>query len=142
MSEAPPLIFERRIGGLFPVNPAAREAVSAIYGKVTIKITKANRNQRRRALYWITAGIVADALNDVHGLNLTEAELHDITRRKLGLFDEIALPSGDMHVRYKSTADKAMAEPERAAFTDKAFRLWSRWIGVPVDVLTSEARAA
>lgn len=142
VTDEAPLFFERRLGGLFPANAAARDAVAAIEGKVTVKITRANRNQRRRALYWLVASIVTPLLNDMHGLDLTESELHDLTRKRLGMVDHVVLPSGDTIERLHSTSDGAMQEPARAAFTDKAFRLWSRWVGVPVDTLTQEAQAA
>jgi hypothetical protein len=127
---------------LSPVNPAAREAVSAIDGRCVVKITKANRNQRRRALYWIVTGIVADILNDLHGMSLTDNDLHDIIRRKLGYFTEHTLPSGEVFVKLRSTSDKAMSEPERAEFMQKAFRIFSLWTGVEVEALTQEASAA
>lgn len=140
MSDTAPLIFERRLGGLFPVNPAAREALTAVEGRCVIKITRATRNQQRRSLYWVVTGIVADVLNDMHGTTLTDQDLHDIIRRKLGLYTEVTLPSGDVHVKLRSTSDKAMAEPERAAFTDRALKVYSAWLGIPVETLTDEAR--
>lgn len=142
MSDKAPLIFAKRLGGLFPVNPAARAAVEAVQGQCVVKITRATRNQRRRAKYWIVAEIVAGLLNDAHGLTLTDDDLHDITRKKLGLVDRVTLPSGEVHERLRSTGDRAMQEPERAAYTTKAFAVWSAWVGVPVETLTSEAEAA
>ncbi len=142
MTETAPLIFTKRLGGLFPVNPAARAAVEAVEGRCVVKITRATRNQRRRSLYWIVAGIVTGLLNDMHGLTLTDNDLHDLTRKKLGLVERIALPSGEVFERLRSTSDRAMQEPERAAYTTKAFAVWSAWVGVPVDTLTNEAEAA
>jgi len=142
MAEQAPLIFAPRLGGLYPVNPAAREAMKGVAGQVTIKITRATRNQRRRSLYWVVTGIVADLLNDMHQMTLTENDLHDMIRKKLGYYDEINLPSGDVHIKLRSTSDKAMAEPERAVFTDRAFKVYSAWLGVPVDTLIEEGKAA
>ncbi len=142
MADEAPLIFAPRLGMLAPVNPAAREALKALDGQCVVKITRATRNQRRRSLYWIVTGIVAGILNDLHGLTLSDQDLHDIIRKKLGLFDELTLPSGDVHVKLRSTSDRAMAEPERAAFTTKAFETYERWTGIPVDTLTREAEAA
>lgn len=139
MSDQAPLVFERKLGMLSPVNPAAREAVEAIEGRCVVKITAARRNQRRRSLYWIVTGIVADLLNDAHGLSLTDNDLHDIIRIKLRMFDEITLPSGEVHRKLHSTSDKAMAEPERAAFTNEAFRIYSLWTGVDTETLRREA---
>ena len=141
MDEAP-LIFAAKLGGLFPVNPAAKEAMQGIDGQCVIKITRANRNQRRRSLYWIVCGIVSGLLNDLHNLTLTDNDLHDITRRKLQVFNKIELPSGEEYIKLRSTSDRAMTEPERAAYTTKAFAMWSQWIGVPVETLTREAEAA
>lgn len=142
MSNAPPLIFAKRLGGLHPVNPAAREAVQGIDGQCVVKITRANRNQRRRSLYWIVTGIVAQAMNDMHELTLTDQDMHDIIRKKLGYFTANKLPSGDIYYKLRSTSDKAMNEAERAAFTTKAFKVYSQWLGVPIETLTAEANAA
>ena len=139
-AETPPLIFTKRLGMLAPANAAASEAVAAIEGNCVVKITRANRNQARRGAYWVITGIVTAALNDMHDLTLTEQDLHDLIRDKLGLYDETILPSGDVFRKRRSTADKAMAEPERAAFMDKAFKVYSSWLGVPVDTLLREAR--
>lgn len=142
MTDEAPLIFAQRLGGLFPVNAAAKEAVKAIHGQCTVKIGKATRNQRRRSLYWVVCSIVVGLLNDLHDLTLSDQDLHDITRRKVGLYDEVTLPSGEIHIKLRSTSDRAMQEPERAAYTDKAFTMWSKWVGVPVDTLAREAEAA
>ncbi len=130
-----PLIFSRKLGMLAPANQAASEALRAIDGNVVVKITKANRNQRRRSLYWSVAAVVAKALSDMHDMVLTENDLHDLSRRKLGLFHTLVLPSGDVHYKLKSTADKHMTEPERAAYTDKAFKVWSQWLDCDLDTL-------
>ncbi|WP_016744367.1 hypothetical protein [Rhizorhabdus wittichii] len=142
MSDEAPLIFARKLGMLAPVNGAAREALKAIDGQCVVKITRANRNQRRRSLYWVVCSIVADALNDMHQMTLTDQDVHDLIRKKLGLFDSQVLPSGDVHIKLRSTSDRAMGEPERAAFTDRAFRVFSQWLGVPVETLLEEGRAA
>lgn len=139
MPEQAPLFFRPKLGMLAPANPAAVAAMKGVEGTVSVKISGGRRNQRRRGLYWIVAGLVTELLNDAHELSLTENELHDITRKKLGLFDDITLPSGDIHSRYRSTSDKAMSEADRAVFTDRAFTLWSRWTGVDVDSLRREA---
>lgn len=139
MTDTPPLIFAKRLGGLFPVNPAAHEAIKAIDGQCVVKVTRATRNQRRRSLYWIVTGIVAGVLNDMHGLTLTDEDLHKIVRKKLGYVQEIPLPSGEVYTKYRSTSDRSMTEPERAEFMNKAFAVYSQWIGVPVEDLVREA---
>jgi len=142
MNDKSPIFAKPKLGMLAPHGPAAVAAFAAIDGIVTLKISGGKRNQRRRALYWLTNAIVCQVLNDLHDLSLTEDELHDITRDKLGMFDEVVLPSGQVFKRYLSTSDRKMAEPDRAAFTDKAFSLWSNWTGVPVETLLAEAEAA
>lgn len=142
MPDTAPLYFRPRLNMLAPANAAATAAMTGVEGIVTVKISGGKRNQRRRGLFWIVAGLVTELLNDAHGLALTENELHDITRTKLGMYDEVTLPSGDIHRRLHSTADKAMSEADRTVYTDKAFALWSRWCGVPVGTLTDEAERA
>lgn len=137
-----PLIFSRKLGMLAPANQAAAEALRAIEGNVVVKITKANRNQARRALYWQVCSIVAQAINDAQGMNLTEDELHSITRKKLGLFDAVTLPSGDVFYRMHSTSDRAMNESDRARYTDRAFRVWANWLGIDPETLVREGTNA
>ena len=140
MTDKPPLIFTAKLGMLAPVNAAARAAVAACVGDVTVQIKRATKNQRRRSLYWVVAEIVTGIMNDLHGLDMTEQELHDQTRKRLGMVTPITLPSGAVIERLHSTSDAAMQEPERAAYTTKAFALWARWTGVPVETLTAEGR--
>jgi hypothetical protein len=140
MSEAPPLIFRNRLGMLAPVNAMAREAVKACDGDVIVIIKRANRNQRRRSLYWCVATVAVNVLNDLHGLDLTEAELHRETLKKLGYVTLITLPSGGVVERVDSTSDRAMQEPERAVYTNRAFAVWAKWTGVDVETLTDEGR--
>ena len=134
-----PLYFESRLGGLFPANAAAETAMRETKGRVRVKITGGMANQRRRGLYWLCAALVAPLLNQQYSLTLDEDDLHDITRDKLKLFDEIKLPSGDIHRKRKSTSNRAMNEADRAEFTDRALALWSTWVGVDVTTLKREA---
>lgn len=139
MSDNPPLIFEPHLGMLRPVNRAAQEALRETQGRVTVTMRGGRANQRRRGLYWLVAALVVPLLNDRHGMTLDEADLHDITRDKLRMYDEIALPSGDTLKKRHSTSNRAMCEADRAAFTDKALALWSTWTGVEVVTLRAEA---
>ena len=134
-----PLYFESRLGGLFPANAAAETAMRETKGRVRVKITGGMANQRRRGLYWLVAALVVPLLNERYGMTLDEDDLHDITRDKLKLYDEVTLPSGEVHRKRRSTSNRAMGEHERAEFTDKALRLWSVWTGVDVDTLRTEA---
>jgi hypothetical protein len=142
MADRAPLLFQTRLGGLFPANRAAEEAMREIKGKVRCEIKGGVANERRRGLYWSVAALVVPLLNDMHGMTLSEDDLHFITREKLGVGERITLPSGDSYFRPASTSNRAMNEAERAEFTDKALRLWSTWVGVDVSTLKHEAEAA
>jgi hypothetical protein len=126
---------------LRPVNRTAAEAMREIKGRVQVTIKGGSANQRRRGLYWSVAALVAPLLNDAHDLTLDEADLHDITRDKLRMFDEIKLPSGDVFRKRRGTNNRAMNEADRAAYTDRALALWSTWTGVDVLTLRAEAEA-
>lgn len=126
---------------LRPVNRTAAEAMREIKGRVHVTIKGGRANQRRRGLYWSVAALVVPLLNDAHGLTLDDQDLHDITRDKLRLYDEIKLPSGDVLRKRRSTSNRAMNEADRAAFTDRALALWSTWCGVDVSTLRAEAEA-
>jgi len=141
MADTPPMIFESHLGMLCPVNRTAAEAMREIKGRVQVTIKGGSANQRRRGLYWSVAALVAPLLNDAHDLTLDEADLHDITRDKLRMFDEIKLPSGDVFRKRRSTNNRAMNEADRAAYTDRALALWSTWTGVDVLTLRAEAEA-
>lgn len=137
--EKAPLYFEARLGMLKPANRAAEEALREIKGRVRVEIKGGVANQRRRGLYWVCAGIVVELLNEAHSLTLDETDLHDLTRDKLRMFDEIRLPSGDTLRKRHSTSNRAMNEAERAAFTDKALHLWATWTGVDPTMIRTEA---
>lgn len=137
-----PLIFEVHLGMLRPANRVAEEALREIRGRVRLEIKGGTANQRRRGLYWIVASMVAPILNDLHGMTLDDQDLHDITREKLRMYDEIKLPSGDVHHKLRSTSNRAMNEADRADYTNRAFDLWSRWTGIDVATLREEAAHA
>lgn len=139
MSDKAPLVFETHLGMLRPANAAAATVMQDIKGRVRVEIKGGVANQRRRGLYWSVASLVVPLLNDAHGLTLDEQDLHDITREKLRLYDEIVLPSGEAHHKLRSTSNRAMNEAERADFTTRALHLWSVWSGVDVTTLQTEA---
>lgn len=139
MSDKPPLYFETHLGMLRPANSAAEAAMREIHGRVIVEIKGGKANQKRRGLYWLVAGLVVPLLNEAHRLTLDIQDLHDITRTKLRLCDEIKLPSGEVHRKLRSTSNRAMNEADRTAFTDKALALWSTWTGVDVTTLRAEA---
>jgi hypothetical protein len=140
--DKPPLLFDAHLGMLRPANAAAQEAMREIKGRVRCEITGGRANQRRRGLYWSVASLVVPLLNQAHRLTLDEQDLHDITRDKLKLYDEMILPSGEVYRKRRSTSNRAMNEAERADFTDRALALWSTWCGVDATTLRHEAEAA
>jgi hypothetical protein len=143
MADEAPLFFERRLGGLFPACPAAEKALSAVNGRVRVKITRTQGNNKRIALYWIVLGIVAPMLSErCEGDAIDTDMLHDILKDRRGLYTTTTLPSGEVVKNYRSISFHSMTEPERAAYITWAFDTLSKWLGVPVETLTAEARAA
>jgi hypothetical protein len=138
MTDRAPLLFDVHLGMLRPGNLAAQEAMQHIKGRVRVTITGGKANQRRRGLQWVLYGIVAPILNDLHGMTLTEDDLHDIMRDKFRMYDETVLPSGDVHRKRWSTSNAAMHEGERAEYLNKCLEVWSKWCGVDVTTLRAE----
>ena len=141
MADTAPLFFERRLGGLFPACPAAEQALAAVQGRVRVKITRTQGNNKRLALYWIVLGIAAPML-DEQAPGLTDELLHNVLKDRYGLVKIVKLPSGAEIKDYNSISFHAMTEPERAKYIDWAFATLSSWLGVSVEELTKEARAA
>jgi hypothetical protein len=139
MPDAPPLLFDRRLGGLFPANPAAEKALGAVSGRVRVKLTRTQGNNKRIALYWIVLGIAAPML-DEQAPGLTDQLLHNVLKDRAGLVKIVTLPSGEQIKDYDSISFHKMTEPERAAYIDFAFRTLSSWLGVDVETLTKEAK--
>src|SRR5688572_25494710 len=141
MSDQPPLFFDKRLGGLFPACPAAEQALAAVSGRVRVKLTRTQGNNKRIALYWIVLGIAAPML-DEKAPGLTDGLLHKVLKDRAGLVRVITLPSGEQVKDYDSISFASMTEVERAAFIDWAFKTLSGWLGVTVEELTKEARDA
>jgi hypothetical protein len=141
MADEPPLFFDRRLGGLFPANPAAEQALANVNGRVRVKITRTQGNNKRIALYWIVLGLAAPMLDEV-APGLTDRLLHNVLKDRAGLVRIVTLPSGEQVKDYDSISFAKMTEPERAAFIDFAFKTVSQWLGVDVETLTKEARDA
>ena len=141
MADEIPLFFERRLGGLFPASPSAENALAAVAGKVRVKITRTQGNNKRLALYWIVLGLAAPMLDEV-APGLTDKLLHNVLKDRAGLVKIVTLPSGDKIKDYDSISFHSMTEVERAGFIDFGFKTLSSWLGVPVETLTAEARAA
>jgi hypothetical protein len=143
MSDQPPLFFERRLGGLFPACPAAEKAVQAVSGRVRVKISRSVGNNKRLSLYWIVLGLVAPMLSEqCEGDAIDDELLHQILKDRRGLYTVTTLPSGQVVKNYNSISFASMTEPERAKYIDWAFATMSKWVGVDVETLTAEARAA
>ena len=136
------MIFEVRLGGLFPANRNAEEAMKEIQGRVNVAITGGKANQRRRSLYYVLLSLVTPILNDMHGMTLTEDDTHDIMRTKLGMFDEVTLPSGETHRKLWSTSNRAMNEADRADYLNKCIEIWGKWTGIDPLTLRDEAQRA
>jgi hypothetical protein len=141
MADEAPLFFERRLGGLYPANDAAEKAVAAVSGRVRVKITRTQGNNKRIALYWIVLGIAAPMLDEV-APGLTDDLLHKVLKDRFGLVKIVKLPSGEEIKDYDSISFHTMTEVERAKFIDWAFATLSKWMGVDVETLTKEARDA
>lgn len=141
MADEAPLFFERRLGGLFPANPAAEQALSAVEGRVRVKITRTQGNNKRLALYWIVLGIAAPML-DEQAPGLTDSLLHKVLKDRAGLVKIVTLPSGEQVKDYDSIGFATMTENERANFIDFAFKTLSSWLGVSVEELVAEGKAA
>jgi hypothetical protein len=141
MSDAAPLFFERKLGGLFPACPAAEKALSAVQGRVRVKISRTRGNNKRIALYWIVLGICAPLLSEkCSGDAIDDDLLHDILKDRRGLYTTTVLPSGEIVKNYRSISFHKMDEVERAKYIDWAFETLSKWLDVPVETLTEEAR--
>lgn len=141
MSEQAPLIFERRLGGLFPASEAAEQALSSVNGRVRVKITRTSGNNKRIALYWVVLGLAAPMLDEV-APGITADLLHKVLKDRRGLVRVVTLPSGEEIKAYDSISFHTMTEPERAAFIDWSFDVLSRWLGVSVEELVKEGQAA
>jgi hypothetical protein len=139
MSDEAPLFFERRLGGLFPACPAAEKALAAVQGRVRVKITRTQGNNKRLALYWIVLGIAAPML-DEQAPGLTDELLHNVLKERYGLVKVVTLPSGEQIKDYDSVSFASMTEPERAKYIDWAFTTLSKWLGCSIEELTKEAK--
>lgn len=143
MADTPPLICEKVLGSLRPVNKAATDAFKAVNGRCVVKITKMTRNQRRRGFYWTLLDVVAEVLRDRTNTPWDAETLHDELRKTLRLFDGPALktPAGREVFKLKSTADRNMTEAERAHWTTRVVNYCEHLTGVEARTLIDEVRA-
>ena len=143
MADEAPLLFVRKLGGLFPANDTAEQAMASIaYATpVRVRITRTQGNNKRIARYWVVLGIAAPML-DEQAPGLTADLLHKVLKDRFGLVRVVKLPSGAEIKDYDSISFHTMTEVDRAKFIDWSFTTLSKWLGVSVDELTKEARAA
>ena len=141
MADKAPLYFSAHLGMLRPANAAAETAMREIKGRVRVTMTGGVANQRRRGLYWLVAALVVPLLNEQNDMTIDDDDIHDISRIKLKLYDEITLPSGEIYRKLRSTSNRSMNEADRADYTNRALALWSTWVGVDVMTLRKEAES-
>jgi hypothetical protein len=143
MADKPPLYFEKRLGGLFPVSKAAQDALEAVHGRVRVDIRQTRGNVRRNGLYWACLSIAAPMLSErIEGDALTVDLLHKILKDRAGLVRIVKLPSGQDFKDYDSISFAKMTENERAEFITWALATLSKWLGVKVDELMREGELA
>ena len=140
-SETAPLIFEKVLGTLRPVNGPAKEAMAAINGKCVVKLTRMTRNQRRRGFYWTFLDVVAEVLRDTTGTPWDAETLHDDLRERLGLGEWLISPSGRKKFKPLSTSDKSMNEVDRAHWTNRVVTYCEHFTGIEAHTLINEVRA-
>jgi len=141
MPDHPPLLFTKRLGGLFPANPAAEQAIAAIDGKVRVEFKSMRGNARRNALYWSCLSVAVPML-DEKAPGITVDLLHKVLKDRGDLVRVIELPSGEKVKDYESISFAKMTEPERAGFIDFALKTLSSWLGCDVTELKREGEAA
>ncbi len=141
MSDTAPILVKPRLGGLFPANRAAEEAMRDIDGTVRVEIKQMRGNVRRNALYWSVLGLVTPMLEE-QAPGLTVDLLHKVLKDRYGLVRIVTLPSGEQVKDYESTSFAKMIEPDRAKFIDWSLSTLSHWLGVDVTTLRREVEAA
>jgi hypothetical protein len=63
-------------------------------------------------------------------------------RIKLRMFDEVKLPSGDVHRKLWSTSNRAMNEADRAEYLNRCLAIWATWTGIDPLTLRNEGQLA
>lgn len=138
MADAPPLIFQKRMGALFCSNPAAQQAVAALSDgdTVRVKITRSRGNNRRLALYWVVLNIAAPMLSErCRGDALDVRMLHRVLKDRRGLYKQTILPSGEVVKDHESIGFAQMTEPDRSAYVNWSFETIAKWLGVSIEEL-------
>jgi hypothetical protein len=143
VADTAPLYFTPRLGGLFPANPVAEQAMKALEpgSRVRIELKSTRGNVRRNALYWSCLSVAVPML-DEKAPGLTVDLLHKVLKDRAGLVRIVTLPSGEQVKDYDSISFAKMTEPERAGFIDWALNTVSGWLGCDVTELRREGEAA
>lgn len=138
------MIFARSLGSLRPANPSAEAAVHALAqgARIEVKFSKAGYNLKRLGFYWVMLAVAAEHLQAATEGPLDARKLHKILKRKLDLGITTTLPSGEKFFDEDSISVAAMSEPERAEWVDRVSSVLASWLGVPIETLMDEARAA
>jgi hypothetical protein len=138
------MIFARALGSLRPVNIQAQQAVHSIEqgARVVVKFSKGGYNLRRLGFYWVMLGVAAEQLSTMTDGPLDAEMLHRILKRKLELGTWTTLPSGERFFDEESISVATMSEPDRAAWVERVSAVLASWLGVPIETLMDEARAA
>ena len=139
--EAPPILFKRHPGGLYPASAYAEKQLEALDRSAPVKIEfkRTRGNDRRMALYWIVLAKAADALSEIcEGDPLDAVLLHRVLKDRRGLYTETTLPSGEVIKNYDSISFHKMTENERADYIDWAFNTLAKWLRITVQELTSD----
>lgn len=138
------MIFTRSLGSLRPVNIQAQSAIQSLEqgARVSVKFIKGGFNLRRLGFYWVMLSVAAEQLSTMTNGPLDAEMLHRILKRKLELGTWTTLPSGERFFDEQSISVASMSEPERAAWVDRVSALLAHWLGIPIETLMDEARAA
>lgn len=146
MADSEPLLFRTVLGTLRPLNGASEDAMRNIGNgeTVRIEIKRTAGNIRRLAWYWVMLKIALENLSDAFDGPVTTKALHRWLKREAGLATPIvSRKTGEIiDYDYDSIAFHNMTEDQRAAFVDFASAKLAARLGVPVETLTTEAKAA
>jgi hypothetical protein len=108
---------------------------------VSFDIKKSGANQRRRSFYWVMLDVASEALTDRTDSPWDAESLHDTLKGKLRLGTPLKNTKGEeVGFKPRSTSNRAMAEPDRARWTDRCANVLSHWLECEVTELMDEAR--
>lgn len=115
MSEAPPILMTRRNNGLAPMSLFDSERLDKFPFDKALKVrVSRGRSSKQLRLYWGALGKVADNLDQ----DVTDDDLHEWIKVKLGYVKPIRLRSGEIAEVAASIALDKMEQPEFNKFFD------------------------